>query len=108
MRELNIPCDAIYLDIDYMDGFRCFTWDTERFPDHKKMIADLKDQGYKTMVIIDPGIKKDHDYWVFKEGLEKDLYCKHPDGPYVEGKVWPEECYFPDYTNPEAREWCIA
>ncbi len=105
MRELNIPCDAIYLDIDYMDGFRCFTWDTERFPDHKKMIADLKDQGYKTMVIIDPGIKKDHDYWVFKEGLEKDLYCKHPDGPYVEGKVWPEECYFPDYTNPEAREW---
>jgi len=69
------------------------------------MITDLKDQGYKTMVIIDPGIKKDHDYWVFREGLEKDLYCKHPDGPYVEGKVWPDECYFPDYTKPEAREW---
>ena len=105
MRELRIPCDAIYLDIDYMDGFRCFTWDKEKFPDHKKMIDDLKNQGYKTVVIIDPGIKKDHNYSVFKEGLENDYFCKYPDGPYVEGKVWPEECYFPDYTNPEVREW---
>jgi alpha-glucosidase len=32
VRELQIPCDAIYLD-DYMDGFRCFTWDNEKFPE---------------------------------------------------------------------------
>ncbi|HKJ06325.1 MAG TPA: TIM-barrel domain-containing protein, partial [Flavobacteriaceae bacterium] len=104
-RELNIPCDAIYLDIDYMDGFRCFTWNSEFFPDPKGMVKDLKDQGFKTVVIIDPGIKIDKDYWVFKEGLENDYFCKRADGPYMKGKVWPGECYFPDFTNPEVREW---
>ena len=31
LRRRDIPCDALYLDIDYMDGFRVFTWDPERF-----------------------------------------------------------------------------
>jgi len=105
MRELEIPCDAIYLDIDYMEGFRCFTWNKEYFPDPKGMVDELKADGWKTMVIIDPGIKKDLDYPIFKEGLEKGYFCKRMDGPYVEGKVWPGDCYFPDFTRPEVREW---
>ncbi|NNF20646.1 MAG: DUF4968 domain-containing protein [Saprospiraceae bacterium] len=105
LRELEIPCDAIYLDIDYMDGFRCFTWDNERFPDPKGMVDRLRDTGFQTMVIIDPGIKIDHEYPVFKEAFEKGYFCRRADGPYVKGKVWPGDCYFPDFTNPEVREW---
>ncbi|PKQ45977.1 glycoside hydrolase family 31 protein [Confluentibacter flavum] len=104
-RELQIPCDAIYLDIDYMEGFRCFTWSKEYFPDPKRMVKELADQGFKTIVIIDPGIKIDKDYWVYQEGIENDYFCKRADGPYMKGKVWPGECYFPDFTNPEVREW---
>ncbi len=104
-REYEIPCDAIYLDIDYMDGFRCFTWDKEKFPNPKRMVAELKKQGFKTIVIIDPGIKVDKDYWVFKEALEKDYFCKRADGPLMKGKVWPGDCFFPDFTNPEVRAW---
>lgn len=104
-RELKIPCDAIYLDIDYMEGFRCFTWSKEYFPDPKRMVAELAEDGFKTVVIIDPGIKIDKDYWVYKEALEKDYFCKRADGPYMKGKVWPGECNFPDYTNPIVREW---
>lgn len=104
-RDLKIPCDAIYLDIDYMDGFRCFTWDKNHFPDPKRMVKELEDDGFKTVVIIDPGIKIDKEYSVFTEGLENDYFCKRADGPYMKGKVWPGECYFPDYTNPEVRDW---
>ena len=104
-RKLKIPCDAIYLDIDYMDGFRCFTWNKDYFPEPKKMIKELADEGFKTVVIIDPGIKIDSDYSVFKEGLENDYFCKRADGPYMKGKVWPGECYFPDFTNPKVRDW---
>ncbi|MGB0949260.1 MAG: glycoside hydrolase family 31 protein, partial [Marinirhabdus sp.] len=104
-RELQIPCDAIYLDIDYMDGFRCFTWDSEKFPDPKRMVKELAEDGFKTIVIIDPGIKIDKDYSVFKEGIKNDYFCKRADGPYMKGKVWPGECYFPDFTKPEVRSW---
>jgi len=104
-RELQIPCDAIYLDIDYMDDFKCFTWNKEYFPDPKKMVKELSDDGFKTVVIIDPGIKVQPGYDVFDEGLDKDYFCKRADGPYMKGKVWPGECYFPDFTKPEVRDW---
>lgn len=104
-RELRIPCDGLYLDIDYMDGFRCFTWDRTKFPNPKKMISDLEQDGFKTVVMIDPGIKIDKDFWVYQEGIENDYFCKRADGPYMKGKVWPGECNFPDFTNPKVREW---
>lgn len=105
LRELQIPCDAIYLDIDYMDGFRCFTWNKETFPQPKEMVAKLKSEGFKTVAIIDPGIKVDMDYQVCREGFENDYFCTYADGPLYRGKVWPGDCYFPDFTNPEVREW---
>ncbi|WP_339728905.1 glycoside hydrolase family 31 protein [Maribacter stanieri] len=104
-RKHRIPCDAIYLDIDYMDGFRCFTWDKNHFPDPKRMISELEEDGFKTVVMIDPGIKVDRDYWIYNEALENDYFCKRGDGPLMHGKVWPGECNFPDFTNPEVREW---
>ncbi|GAB4429533.1 MAG: glycoside hydrolase family 31 protein [Bacteroidia bacterium] len=104
-RQRQIPCDAIYLDIDYMDGYRCFTWNRTHFPDPAGMIRDLARDGFHTVVIIDPGIKIDPDYAVYREGLARELYLRRPDGPFVRGKVWPGECYFPDFTLPEARSW---
>lgn len=104
-RKRSIPCDAIYLDIDYMDGFRCFTWDKEKFPDPKKMISDLEKDGFKTVVMIDPGIKVDPDYFVCQEGLENDYFCRRGDGPLMKGYVWPGPCYFPDYTKASVRSW---
>ncbi|GAA4791095.1 glycoside hydrolase family 31 protein [Olivibacter ginsenosidimutans] len=104
-RSRQIPCDAIYLDIDYMDGYRCFTWNKHYFPDPKKMIKTLADDGFKTVVIIDPGIKVDDNYWVFKEGKENKYFCRRGDDYFMEGHVWPGRCQFPDFTNPEARKW---
>jgi alpha-glucosidase len=105
LRTLKIPCDAIYLDIDYMDGFRCFTWDKEKFPAPRRTVMELLDQGFKTVVIIDPGIKIDPKYAVYKEALENNYFCRRADGPLMKGKVWPGDCYFPDFTNPKVRKW---
>lgn len=104
-REKKIPCDAIYLDIDYMDGYRCFTWNTSHFPDPAGMISDLESQGFRTVVILDPGIKIDASYPVFKEGKARNYFCRRGDDYFMEGPVWPGRCQFPDFTNPEVREW---
>jgi len=104
-RKRRIPCDVIYLDIDYMDGFRCFTWNKEYFPDPAKMISDLAAEGFKVVVIIDPGIKVDPEYSIYQDGLKNNYFCKRADGALMEGDVWPGKCVFPDFTNPEVREW---
>lgn len=104
-RKRQIPCDALYLDIDYMDGFRCFTWDNERFPNPPKLLSDLENEGFKTVVIIDPGIKVDPNYEIYKEVVQNNYACKRADGALMEGDVWPGKCVFPDFTNPGVREW---
>jgi len=104
-REKKIPCDALYLDIDYMDGYRCFTWNKEYFPDPAGMVARLNEQGFKTVVIIDPGIRIDENYSVYREAKEKNFFCRRGDDYFMEGPVWPGRCRFPDFTNPEVREW---
>ncbi len=104
-RQNSIPCDAVYLDIDYMDGFRCFTWDSTKFPDPKKTVSTLAGLGIKTVAIIDPGIKVDKEYPLFQAAMEQNFFCRRADGPYMRGKVWPGDCYFPDFTNARVRKW---
>lgn len=104
-REKKIPCDVIYLDIDYMDGYRVFTWDKTRFPDPQKLLRDLSADGFKIVTIIDPGVKDDKNYSVAKEGLEKNLFAKYPDGVPYRGEVWPSWAFFPDFSDKKARDW---
>ncbi len=104
-RERDIPCDTLYLDIDYMDGYRVFTWNRETFPEPGKRMAQLKGQGFNVVTIVDPGVKVDLNYPVYVEGREKDLYCKTAEGEEFHNVVWPGMCAFPDFTNPETREW---
>ncbi|MEM6397294.1 MAG: TIM-barrel domain-containing protein [Bacteroidota bacterium] len=104
-REKNFPCDAIYLDIDYMDGYRCFTWNEEYFPNPKELISDLRKSKFQTVVMIDPGLRVDDNYEVYKSGMKQDAFCRRQDGRHMIGPVWPPECVWPDYTKPSAREW---
>jgi alpha-glucosidase len=104
-RSRRIPCDVIYLDIDYMQGYRVFTWNTQSFPDPGRMISDLTRSGFKIAVIIDPGIKVDTAYEVYRSGLAGGNFVKYPDGTVYTGKVWPGVCAFPDFTNSSARRW---
>jgi alpha-glucosidase len=101
-RRRRIPLDVLHLDIDYMDGYRVFTWDRDRFPDPAGLIRDL---GVRVVMIVDPGVKAEPGYRVHDELVERGFACLDPHGnPWV-GKVWPGECVFPDFTNPAARRW---
>ncbi len=104
-RKRHLPCDVIWLDIHYMDGYRIFTFDPKRFPDPKSTNDYLHKNGFHSVWMIDPGVKKDTSYPVYQSGTSKDLWVQTKDGkPYV-GKVWPGECVFPDFTMPVTRQW---
>lgn len=104
-REKKIPCDVIWFDIDYMDGFRCFTFDKAQFPDPAKLNADLHAMGFSTVWMIDPGLKVDPEYRPCAEGLAAGHFVRDARGNVYTGKVWPGDCHFPDYTNAKVRSW---
>jgi alpha-glucosidase len=102
-RRRAVPCDVLWLDIDYMDGFRVFTWNTSRYPDPEGLVATLGDKRLRLITIIDPGVKAEPGYAVFDEGRDKNLFCKTESGRLYIGHVWPGRTVFPDFVKPEAR-----
>ena len=107
-RKRQIPLDGLWLDIDYMDGFRCFTWSPESFPHPSRFLARLRRLGVKTTAILDPGIKYQPEggYAVFEEGLAAEHFVTEADGTTLyRGKVWPGEAVFPDFTRPATRRF---
>ncbi len=101
----DIPCDAIYLDIDYMDDFKNFTIHPERFPEFKSFVSDMKSDGFRLIPIIDAGCKIEKDYSIYEEGIKNNYYCLDSEGKPFVGAVWPGKVHFPDFINPNVRKW---
>ncbi|MFP5039806.1 glycoside hydrolase family 31 protein [Parasediminibacterium sp. JCM 36343] len=103
-REKKLPADVIVSDINYMDDYKVFTW-SNKYPDVKGMLGQMKQMGFDMVTIIDPGIKVEKGYTVYEDGLTGNHFAKYPGGkPYI-GHVWPGRCHFPDFTKISTREW---
>ncbi len=104
-RDLQLPCDSLWFDIQKMDGFRAFTWDPVAFADPQKLLTTLHNQGFHTVAIVDPGLKADSQWPPYAAGVAGQMFL--PAGnpaPYL-GTVWPGLAAFPDFTNPIVRDW---
>jgi alpha-glucosidase len=104
-REREIPCDVLWLDIGYMDGYRVFTWDTSKFPDVPDMLARMKADKLRLVTIVDPGVKAEPGYPIFDDGRAKNLFCKTEAHQHYVGHVWPGRTVFPDFVRPDVRAW---
>ncbi len=104
-RSRKLPCDVIWMDIDYMDGYRIFTFDKTKFSNPKAVNDDLHRLNFKGVWMIDPGVKLDSSYFVYQQAQERDIWVKDASGNDFVGNVWPGPCKFPDFTMPAARTW---
>ncbi len=104
-KKYDIPCDAIHLDIDYMDNFKVFTHDKKRFPDLTGLSQQLEEMGIKLVTIIDPGVKAEEGYYMYDEGVKNGYFAKTPDGEIYHNTVWPGDSVFPDFTSSSVRSW---
>jgi alpha-glucosidase len=112
-RERDLPLDAVHLDIDYMQAYRVFTWDPQRFPNPKELTEKLGRQGVKVVTIVDPGVKhqpanntaaasstrsplelQDRSYYVLDEGLKHNYFQRRKNGNLFIPKVWPGDSVF--------------
>ncbi len=104
-RDGGIPLDMVYLDIDYMERFKDFTVNSERFPDFADFVRELGEQNIRLIPIIDAAVKEEKGYPVYDEGIEKGYFCTDKDGKPFVGAVWPGRSLFTDMLNKEARDW---
>jgi alpha-glucosidase len=104
-RRRKIPCDVLYCDIDYMDGYRVFTWNPKTFPNPRAFIKRLRKMGFELVTIIDPGVKNDDRYAVCRDGKKNNVFVKKADGTVYVGDVWPGPSVFPDFTSARVRRW---
>jgi len=105
LRKRDIPCDVIHMDIHYMDRYRVFTFDKERFPDPLSLSRELSEKGIRLVSLIDPGIAKADDYDLYQEGRSKGHFCKDKKGGEFNSRVWPGKVAFPDFSMPEVEKW---
>lgn len=101
-RAEDFPCDAVWLDIHYMDDYRVFTWSPKAFPRPRELHEELAGDGLRTVAIVDPGVSR-ADYPAYLEGRASDAFVKTKQGAEYVGKVWPGATVFPDFTKEEAR-----
>ncbi len=104
-RENHIPIDMVYMDIDYMEGFRDFTVREDNFPDFSAFVREMHEQHIHLVPIIDAGIKEEAGYDIYDEGEEGGFFCKDADGNTFVAAVWPGRSVFPDFMNKESRDW---
>ncbi len=104
-KKAGIPIDMIYMDIDYMQDFKDFTVNPERFPDFENFVSEMKKEGIHLVPIIDAGVKIEDGYDVYEEGKQKGYFCKKEDGTDLVAAVWPGKVHFPDFFKEEVREW---
>jgi alpha-D-xyloside xylohydrolase len=99
LRENRIPCDVIHLDTGWFEtDWRCdYEFSKTRFPDPAKMIADLKNDGFRISLWQLPYFVPRNS--LFNELIEKNLVVRDAKGnlPYEDAVL--------DFSNPAAVEW---
>lgn len=104
-RRRNIPIDAVYLDIDYMERYKDFTVNKETFPDFADFVRKMREKHIHLVPIIDAGVKIEDGYGTYEEGIKNGYFCKEADGEDFVAGVWPGRVHFPDVLNEDARRW---
>eukprot|EP00924_Labyrinthula_sp_SR-Ha-C_P015591 maker-scaffold_4-snap-gene-4.37-mRNA-1 protein AED:0.05 eAED:0.07 QI:0/0/0/1/1/1/6/0/982 len=103
--EFELPCDVIWLDIEHTDGKRYFTFDKKKFPNPAEMFKKVAASGRKSVVVVDPHVKRDKRYEVHKQLESKGMYIRKSDGKDFDGWCWPGSSSYPDFTSPEVRNF---
>uniref|UniRef100_A0A8C1UIE8 alpha-glucosidase n=1 Tax=Cyprinus carpio TaxID=7962 RepID=A0A8C1UIE8_CYPCA len=111
-RQIGIPYDVQYTDIDYMEDKKIFTYDMEKFKELPQFADYMHEKGQKYIVILDPAVstgkRLNGPYEALERGHAAKVWVTEPDGntPLI-GEVWPGETVFPDYTNQACVDWWV-
>jgi alpha-glucosidase (family GH31 glycosyl hydrolase) len=106
-RAKKIPCDALFLDLYWFKHMGDLCFDTEAFPAPRQMLQNLREQGFRVLLIQQPYVVPRSRN--FAEGKAKGYFAHFPDGRIL-FPFWISNgvAALVDITNPAAREWWVS
>lgn len=103
MDEHRIPYDTIWLDIEYTDKKKYFTWHPDNFPHPLEMLKTLDHTGRNLVIIIDPHLKTEYEVSDFAS--ENGIVIKDSTNSTYKGHCWPGESVWIDGLNPSSQKY---
>nr|CAD7440543.1 unnamed protein product [Timema bartmani] len=103
--EHDLPMDVMWLDIEHTDNKKYFTWDQTKFTQPIDMINNLTAKGRKLVIIVDPHIKRDGNYFLHQDAENNGYYVKNKEGKDFEGWCWPGSSSYLDLFSPSVRDY---
>lgn len=107
MRQKEIPCDAIILDLYWFNQMGDISWDFSNWPDPFTMMQDFLDDGIKSIVITEPYIVEYSSN--FQTAYDNGYLGFDSQGqPLLIPNWWSCggcDAGLLDITNPNARQW---
>lgn len=105
-RQRGIPCDIIYQDIGWTQHLQDFEWKKGSYDNPRKMLADLKDMGFKVIVSQDPVVSQaNKSQWAEADRLGYFVKDTTTHQSYDMPWPWGGNCGVVDFTLPEVADW---
>jgi alpha-glucosidase (family GH31 glycosyl hydrolase) len=109
LKRGGYPVDGIVLDLYWYgkeQDMGRLAWEPAQWPDHKKMLSDLKKNGVNTVIISQPYILRNgKGLDNYNELASKGMLVKDSIGNPQEVTIWVGEGGMFDMSNPDTRAW---
>jgi alpha-glucosidase len=106
-KNVSIPLEVMWGDIDYMDKRLDFSTDSFLYPTFKMraLINRLHANNQKYVMMLDPGIHRGPNYGTYSRGRDNNVFLKVSDGSEYRGKQWAGEVAWPDWFAANTQSW---
>lgn len=108
LKTRGYPVDGIVLDL-YWYGVETdmgrLAWDPAQWPDHRQMLADLKEKGVNMVVISQPYVNKKGAIDNYDFLAERSMLTRDAEGKTHDVTTWVGDAGMLDVSNPDTRDW---
>lgn len=109
LKRQGYPVDGVVLDLYWYgkeQDMGRLAWDPDQWPDHRKMLADLRKEGVNTVIISQPYVLRNGKALDnYNELTRQQLLLRDTLGGQQEVTIWVGEGGMFDVANPKTRAW---
>ncbi|ESO09715.1 hypothetical protein HELRODRAFT_119637, partial [Helobdella robusta] len=108
-RDIGIPYDVQWSDVDYMERWKIWTYDKYLYKDLPQLVAELHENFMKYIITLHPGVSNrlSDKYPPYDRGIQQGVFIRNFIHGTLEGSLKPGPVVYPDFAHPNAAGWWL-